>query len=132
VIRRAAACAEPVPDLGEGAEIVAELGAPMGVVLWRALRDLRLWALTPPHRRRALFADGQAARRWQDMRCDGIPADLCAPLVVVARLVESPANADQLRLRNACRRIVTWLDEQGAASTADRFRALAREIIPET
>jgi hypothetical protein len=125
-----ARAAEPVPDLGEGAEIVAELGAAAGVALWRALRDLRLWAHTPPAARARLFADGQAARRWASLRPDGIAPDLWAPLGVVARLVESPGDADRPRLLHACRRIVAWLDERGAAETASRFRALAHEIIP--
>jgi hypothetical protein len=94
------------------------------------LRDLRLWAATPPPARRRLFADGFAARRWRSLRPDGIPPDLWAPLGVVARLAESPGDADQLRLLHAVRRIVAWLDEHGAPETATRFRALTHAIIP--
>lgn len=122
---RARAAAAPVPDLGEGARIVAEVGAEVGLPLWRALRDLRCWAADP-----ACLPAGGAALRPATLLAAELPAELRAPLAVVASLAEAPPAPGDARLLHACRRIVAWLDDRGAAHSAGDFRAAIAAAWP--
>ena len=43
--------------------MLAEIPGAAGLLLWQTLRDVLLWAATPPEARDGLFAPGAAARR---------------------------------------------------------------------
>jgi hypothetical protein len=124
-MRAPAGAAAPVPDLGEGARIVAEVGTEVGLPLWRALRDLRHWAADP-----ASLVAGGAALRPDALRAAVLPPELCGPLAVVASLAAAPPPPGDARLRHACRRIVAWLDGRGAAESAADFRAALASAWP--
>jgi hypothetical protein len=112
-------------ELIEGSLMVAETGAGPGLLLWRALRDVRAWAAAPqplrpfvfppaagPDRRRLLFLSAADERLW-------------APLCVFICLVEQREPADPGRLLHACRRVSQWAADRDAFVTAAAFDTCA-------
>jgi len=59
-------------------------------------------------------------------------ADLRAPLSVFADLLRAPAQADLLRLVNACRRVAAWADGRGALRTSLEFSQAAALVSPDS
>lgn len=105
--------------------VVEEIPGDLGVVLWRSVRNIILWAHTPAERRAALFDPGAAAARAGEVARLEPEAELLAPLSVVIALLESPERVEVARLVNACRRVAAWAEGQGALGTALEFAQAA-------
>ena len=120
------------PDRFEGLAVLDEVKGDLGLVLWRSVRNLLMWAGTEPQHRRGLFAGGAAAVRAEDLAGAQVDPELMAPLMVIVRLLESPGDADLLRVVNACRRIALWAEHRGALGTALEFTQAAAIAVPES
>jgi tetratricopeptide (TPR) repeat protein len=119
------------PENMPGAGILEEIPGDLGVTLWRSVRNVSLWAATPPHKRGALFCGTAADVREADMGRLEVDAELVAPLSVMVRLLESPATMDVPRLVNACRRISAWAEQRGSLATALEFMQAAAQAAPQ-
>jgi tetratricopeptide (TPR) repeat protein len=126
------------PALSRGAETLAgapildEVAGDLGVVLWRSLRNVALWAATPAGYRGALFAGDAAAARENDLSRLAVDAELVAPLSVIVRLLESPAGMDMARVVNACRRVAMWAEQHGYLATALEWAQAAAQAAPQS
>ncbi|HEU0053090.1 MAG TPA: tetratricopeptide repeat protein [Longimicrobium sp.] len=120
------------PERFEGLPILDEIKGDLGLVLWRSVRNILLWAATPAERRGSLFAGGAAAVRFDDLVGAHPEPELLAPLSVIVSLLERPGEADLPRVVNACRRIAFWAENRGALGTALEFTQAAALAAPES
>lgn len=119
--------AESIPAIG----ILDEVPGDLGVLLWRSVRNVNLWAATPAPGRGALFAGGAADVRETELSGVEVEAEIVAPLSVMVRLLESPGGMDVGRVVNACRRISVWAEQRGALATALEFMQAAALAAPQ-
>lgn len=119
--------AESMPAIG----ILDEVPGDLGVLLWRSVRNVSLWAATPAASRGALFAGGAADVREADLSRVEVDPEMVAPLSVMVRLLESPGGMDVGRVVNACRRISAWAEQRGALATALEFMQAAALSAPQ-
>ncbi|HYR10572.1 MAG TPA: hypothetical protein VEQ60_22540 [Longimicrobium sp.] len=116
-----------MPALG----ILDEVPGDLGVLLWRSVRNITLWAATPAASRGALFSGGAADVRETDLSRLEVDAEIAAPLSIMVRLLESPGGMDVGRVVNACRRISVWAEQRGALATALEFMQAAALSAPQ-
>ena len=112
----------------EGAEIVQEIPGELGVLLWATLRDVMLYLSAPAAERDSLFPAGAAeSRRSEIARC-AVDSALWAPLLVVAEMMERPAEAGRARVAHACRAVARWAEGEAPAARLafSQAAALAR------
>jgi tetratricopeptide (TPR) repeat protein len=114
----------------EGAALLQEQPGPLGVVLWKSLRDVSLWTCAEPRDRAALFGAGAADARAGEISAAAQP-ELWAPLLVIARVVAEPVNVDERRLVHACRTIAEWGRRQGATAVQLAFTQAAARLLPD-
>ncbi|HEU4885268.1 MAG TPA: hypothetical protein VFT45_23605 [Longimicrobium sp.] len=114
-----------------GIGILDEVPGDLGVLLWRSVRNVNVWAATPAPSRGALFSEGAADVREADLSHVEVEPEIVAPLSVMVRLLESPAGMDVGRVVNACRRISVWAEQRGALATALEFMQAAALAAPQ-
>jgi hypothetical protein len=112
-------------ELIEGSLMVAETGAGLGLLLWRALRDVRAWAAAPEPLRPFVFPPAAGPDRRRLLAFSGADERLWAPLCIFICLVEQREPADPARVLHACRRVTQWAGDRGARVTAAAFEACA-------
>lgn len=119
-------------EMFDGAGMLAELTGPLGVVLWKGLQNVELWALASPAERRELFSEGAARRRRDELRLliDAEEHPL-APLKELSGVLDSYTDADPARVAAACGDVAQWAQERGAISTAVSFWQAAALAAPE-
>jgi tetratricopeptide (TPR) repeat protein len=115
-----------------GAPILDEVGGDLGVVLWRSVRNVALWAGTPAGSRGGLFDGSAAAAREHDLARLPLDPELVAPLSVMVRLLESPVAMDLARVVNACRRVALWAEQHGHLATALEWAQAAADAAPQS
>ncbi|HEU4451731.1 MAG TPA: hypothetical protein VFR81_01690 [Longimicrobium sp.] len=108
-------------DAAEGADVLAEVAGPTGVLLFHALRDFMLWVETPAGERRGIFPYGAGARRREEVAAAMPPQELWAPLLTLAHMTEAPDAADPGRLVYACRAVARWAERSRAPGTRLAF-----------
>jgi tetratricopeptide (TPR) repeat protein len=113
------------------AGILDEVPGDLGVLLWRSVRNVALWASTPAAQRGALFCGGAADVREADVGRLPVEPELVAPLSVMVRLLETPARMDVMRVVNACRRVSLWAEQRGSLATALEFMQAAAQTAPQ-
>jgi hypothetical protein len=118
-------------ELVEGCLVVAEAGAEAGLLLWRALRDVRAWAAAPAPLRPFVFPPSAGPERRRRLGAASVDEPLQAPLCVFARLVEALDPADGLRVLHACRRVAGWAAERDLPVTRAAFEACAARLRPD-
>lgn len=119
-------------DRFDGFAILDEVPGDVGVVLWQSVRNVFLWATTPPDRRPGLFAEEAADLRAEQVRRLELESELQAPLSVVVSMLRHPDRADVSRVVNACRRIALWAENRGALATALAFSQAAALCAPQS
>ena len=115
----------------EGAAVLREHPGALGALLWKSLRDVCAWTASAPAERAALFPAGAAAARADEVAAAGAEAELWAPLLVVARLLENPGEVDYPRLVNACRAVARWGERRGYAGVQLAYTQAAACLAPE-
>lgn len=111
--------------------VVEEIPGDLGVLLWRSVRNVALWARTPAEHRAALFDPAAAANRAGDAARVSPEPELVAPLSVIISLLETPGRVDLPRLVHACRRVAAWAEGRGALGTALEFAQAAALAQPD-
>jgi hypothetical protein len=129
-------CIPPVMlrDPGEGLEraaVLEEAGGELGVLLWRTVRDVELWAATPPAKRRGLFNPDGAEHRLRRLVQAGVPAQLADPLDALAALLATPERVDPAALARGCLRVAEWAGGTGAPRTALAYAQAASLVLPD-
>jgi tetratricopeptide (TPR) repeat protein len=115
----------------EGAEILAEVPGPSGVLLWGGLRDVTLWALAARSSRAQLFAPGASELRTSHIKAHlQLEDEVLIPLLTLAVMTERAAGVDANRLTFACRRLAAWADVQGRPDTRLAFTQAAALTRP--
>lgn len=114
----------------EGGDVLQEISGPAGGVLWQALRDVVLWAQTPPEDRPALFVPGAQDRRLATRTATGLEAEIVDALHSLGEVVGKPAEADPEMVASACRQIAQWAEARGSLGTALAFSQDAALACP--
>ena len=114
------------PEALESGSILDEMPTGLGTLLWRSLRDVMLWAATPPADRARLFAPGaEAAHRALTARL-APPAELADPLEVVGALLGGAEALPEEEVAAACQRVAGWAEDEGLLALAlDYAQAVA-------
>jgi tetratricopeptide (TPR) repeat protein len=114
-----------------GASLLRETEGELGALLWRTLRTVCAWAVTPPADRHALFAPGARDQRMADLLAAAPAAALERPLQVLAEVLTDPARVSADRVGIACLTVTAWARGAGKPATALEFAravALARQV----
>lgn len=114
----------------EGLHVLHEVAADGGLVLWCTLRDVTLWASTPPAQRGALFRADAAARRRAGVLAAWESAPLRDPLLVIADLLRDPEGADTSTIAAACLAVAGELEQRGALRSAVSFTQAGALAVP--
>jgi len=109
----------------EGSEVIGDFQGELGILLWQSLRNVLLWNVTDPAKRKDLFTPGADERRRVKLLSVEVDDSLRSPLAVIARLLADPAGADRKRVASACQRIAEWAETKGATATALAFTQAA-------
>lgn len=121
----------PAPAPLDRTGVLAQMESAAGLVLWRALMDVRLWGETPAEERRRLFRAPTAdVRERFALACEEIPA-LAPAFGTFALMIQSPALATSAQVAEACVRVHEWADQAGIRSTALLFAEAAAHAEPE-
>jgi tetratricopeptide (TPR) repeat protein len=114
----------------ESAGILDEVPGPSGLVLWQSLRDVTLWASTPPFDRDGLFSESAERRRLAAILSAGFDPQLEQPLGMITAMVGRPGRVSAERLALACRRVAQWAEAGGSLATALAFAQAAALACP--
>ena len=121
----------------EGACILDEVQAPLGLALWQRFRDIQLWATghlwfpSATRARRDLFAeqvDGLPLPRFTIE--PGADKALSNALRTFAGVVLEPWAARDAEVAAACVKVAEWAMQHGHLATGGSFFALAATVCP--
>jgi tetratricopeptide (TPR) repeat protein len=119
----------PPPWRGE-AEVLKDLGDAVGLVLWRALRDIWLWTSTPAERRDGIFPPATDEVRERRGYARAQEPDLADALSIFASFASAPELIAAQELANACTHVYRWADERNLTQTAICFAEGAARVDP--
>jgi tetratricopeptide (TPR) repeat protein len=120
----------PFPLAPPEPTVLKELETGLGLVLWKALRDVRTWAEVDPEDRRRHFRVPTDDVRERYAYASQEAPDLKAPLTVFARLVEAPDSVIADDLASACESVYAWAETRGFLCTAHYFAEAAAIASP--
>lgn len=106
-----------------------DLQESLGIELWRAVANVRLWAETPPARRAELFS--RVNRR--DLQRDAVrqhAAELATALDIFEELTAAPHLVRSRDLVDGCKVIVAWAEARALYETAIQFSEAAAATAP--
>lgn len=122
----------PAPRPLDRAGVLAQMESAAGLVLWRALIDVRLWSESAPLDRRGLFRAPTAEVRDRfALACEEIPA-LAPAFGTFALVLRSPDLATSAQIADACARVHDWADRTGLRTVALLFAEAAARAEPES
>lgn len=101
-----------------------------GLVLWRALVDVRLWAAAPAERKHLFHPPNDEVRERFALARSETP-ELAPALGTFALLLQAPEVLDAGQIADACGFVHTWADERGLVLTALLFAEAAAHAEPE-
>ena len=122
-----------------------ELEEALGIELWRAVANIRLWADSTPAERAELFqrvrsippgrgfphvAPDSMQKRRADARSS--EPELASALEVFTELTAAPERVSVSAIVSACRVVVSWAERRGFAETAMQFAEGAAAASPES
>ncbi len=117
----------------EGLAVLGEIDGDLGVILWKSLRSVLLWADTDPGNRRKLFEPEASHRRCGEIS-KAVPSEspeLLAPLEDLLSILEHPEETEAELVGHACRRVAVWAGSQGAKLTQLEFLQAAAACRPD-
>jgi tetratricopeptide (TPR) repeat protein len=110
----------------EGIQILDEFPNELGLVLWTALRDVNLWAATPPKYRDGLFSPSAAAKRMDSItnivELD-TPEQMC--LAGLVAVTAAPESVSEEATSLVCVELSKWAHDHNAMGTAVQFAQAA-------
>ncbi|MBW3656043.1 MAG: hypothetical protein KY444_08035, partial [Gemmatimonadetes bacterium] len=100
-------------------------------MLWKALRDVLLWASVEPEQRAGLFVANAAGRRIAQLQA--VPMDDRVELALTALMavIATPAAVSGDSVTVACQEISRWAQERQMLGTALLFTQAAALASPE-
>lgn len=119
-----------------------ELEEALGIELWRAVANIRLWAETPDSDRSELFQRVRSANsfprelappdpvRQRLADASTLEPGLGSALETFAALVQAPEGVTVPEIVSACRQVVSWAENRGFAETAMQFAEAAAAADP--
>jgi tetratricopeptide (TPR) repeat protein len=116
----------------EGLSVLREVEGEVGVVLWKSLRSVLLWAEASNQDRWNLF-DEEATRRRESEILQHLPGaspDLVAAVRDLLPLLARPERADAEFVGRACQRITSWAEGKNAPRTRLEFLQAAALACP--
>ncbi|TVP47478.1 MAG: hypothetical protein EA350_05050 [Gemmatimonadales bacterium] len=109
-----------------------DLDGDFGVVVWKMLRSVLLWAETSPSDRGSLFSPDAGQRRRAELLAatHGENHPLLEPMESLLRMMDPDTIPDPDEVGVACLRIAGWADENEFPRTAIEFRQAAALSCP--
>lgn len=114
----------------QGIPIIQEVPEPLGTVLWKAYRSIRLWNSTPADQRHRLFGSEAARSRALLLDPKDGPDTLRSPLQTFRQLLEKPGEILPETLANACQKTAKWAYHQGFKQTSLTYRQASGLLLP--
>jgi hypothetical protein len=114
----------------EGSLILEEFRGELGLILWAAMRDVTLWAQTPPENRDGLFHEGTVEKRMDAVARAHVDTPVEMLLMSLAAVTATPAKADSETAALVCLELSRWAQDQGAIGTAIAFAQAAAVAEP--
>jgi tetratricopeptide (TPR) repeat protein len=107
--------------------VLAEHDDAGGVLLWRLVRDVELWAGTPVANRSELFSPGAREARTARLRESTVPTDVRVLLRALNRILSGSPDAPGIEedAATACAGVAQWAREIEARETAVAFAQAA-------
>jgi tetratricopeptide (TPR) repeat protein len=121
----------PPPAPLERLHVLEQVESTAGLVLWRALMDVRLWASAPAERR-TLFRAPSAEVRERFALARSETPELAPALGTFALLLQAPELMDAEQVADACAFVHAWASERGLLLTALLFAEAAAQVEPDS
>lgn len=116
----------------EGYHVLDETRDELGLLLWQSLRDVEVWAMTPPEQRRHLFTAGALHQRMERIDAEVDPAaPVRAVLEGLASLLGRPGAMMPQEVCDLCEELSRWASDAGLPRTALAFAQRAAIATPE-
>jgi len=114
-------------EIGALKEVADELA----VSLWRALRNVRMWADTSPERRKGLFRlPSRTTQEEVGYACARAP-QLVEAFGTFAFLLRAPGQIKDAQVAEACRQVHEWADAHSLLLTGVHFAEAAGIVAPD-
>jgi tetratricopeptide (TPR) repeat protein len=123
-------CIPPPPAPLGRLHVLEQVESTAGLVLWRALVDVRLWTAAPAERRNLFHPPSPEVReRFAQARAE--TPELAPALGTFALLLQAPELVDAGQVADACTFVHAWADERGLVLTALLFAEAAAHAEPD-
>lgn len=119
----------PPPPPLDRLHVLEQIESATGLVLWRALVDVRLWAAAPAERRNLFHAPSAEVRERFALARAETP-ELAPALGTFALLLQAPEVVAEPQVADACAFVHQWADERGLVMTALLFAEAAADAQP--
>lgn len=114
-----------------GEPVLNEIPDELGVLLWRAFRDVSLWAEVEPEERAGLFGDKSAGSRLARLAATDTPPAISASLHAINGMLTAGAGADAEVLTICCLEVASWARREGRVHTAVSFAQAGALASPQ-
>lgn len=115
-------------DAIDSADVLRESEGALGVLLWKTVRSVRLWAELPARDRAGAYEGEVAQRREELIESVGVPERLAEPLGRASTVLRGRARPSTVC--KGCREIAAWAVEEGKLGTAVEFLQAAAVAAP--
>jgi hypothetical protein len=115
----------------EGDRILAETPDDLGLLLWRTVLDVTLWATAPDEKRANLFADGTANARLALLVATELPGKVSASVDTLHGMLSVPSRADAETVAICCLEVAAWSRSAGLPHTAVAFAQAGAVAAPQ-
>lgn len=115
----------------EGERVLSETPGDFGLLLWRTVRDVTLWADTPQNQRGSLFVEGSVDRRIALLAAADIPPEVSAVVDTLNGMLTLSGRADASIITLCCLEIAAWARRAGLPHTAIAFAQAAALASPD-
>lgn len=99
--------------------ILREFPNELGLVLWKSVRAVRLWAEVADNERSSTFSPEAYSGRLALIEAEGVPVEIRTPLTKAAAVLQRRARSASVA--GGCRAIAAWAEARGATGTAIEF-----------
>ena len=107
-----------------------ETTQPLGVLLWRSLRSVLVWADSAPAQRSTLFAPGAYERRMADLLGADAPPTVVAACEALAQLLSRPTRVQPDHVAGHCITLANWAGDHEKRGTRLAFLTAAALCCP--
>jgi Tfp pilus assembly protein PilF len=108
--------------------VLNEFPGELGLLFWKTVRAVRLWAEVPEGERTQTFTAEAHARRLERLAAGDIPEEIRTPLTRAAAVLQPRARA--ATVASACRDLSDWAAGRGCLGTGLEFMQAAAILLP--